>query len=76
VPSSPANAFGQALREARLELGLSQEEAALACGIDRGYFGQLERSLKSPTLNTVWRLANGLNVKPSELLIRVEELVA
>lgn len=75
MSSSPANAFGQALREARLKLDLSQEEAALACGIDRGYFGQLERSVKSPTLNTIWRLADGLKIKPCELVTRVEELV-
>jgi transcriptional regulator with XRE-family HTH domain len=72
---SPAKAFGQALRELRTELGLSQEQAALVCGVDRAYFGQLERALKSPTLNTVWRLADGLDTKPSQLLARAEKLL-
>jgi transcriptional regulator with XRE-family HTH domain len=75
MPAPHAKAFGQALRELRLELGLSQEQAALVCGIDRAYFGQLERSVKSPTLNTIWRLADGLGTKPSQLLARAEKLL-
>ncbi|HET9186017.1 MAG TPA: helix-turn-helix transcriptional regulator [Solirubrobacterales bacterium] len=75
MPPTPTKAFGKALREVRLERDLSQEEAALACGIDRAYFGQLERSLKSPTLKTVWRLAEGLDVTPSQLVARAEELL-
>lgn len=65
-------AFGAALREFREERDLSQEAAALACGIDRAYFGQLERAIKTPTLKTVWRIADGLNTRPSELLARAE----
>jgi transcriptional regulator with XRE-family HTH domain len=75
MPGTPAKAFGEALRELRLELGLSQEQAALVCGIDRAYFGQLERSVKSPTLHTLWRLADGLGTRPSQLLARAEKLL-
>jgi transcriptional regulator with XRE-family HTH domain len=75
MPTTLGKAFGDALRELRLELGLSQEDAAHLCGVDRAYFGQLERALKSPTLNTIWRLADGLNTKPSQLLARAEKLL-
>lgn len=68
-------AFGAALRSLRKERDLSQEAAALACGIDRAYFGQLERAIKTPTLRTVWRIADGLNTRPSELLLRAERLL-
>jgi transcriptional regulator with XRE-family HTH domain len=71
---SRAQAFGDALRELREERGLSQEAAALACGIDRAYFGQLERAVKTPTLRTVWRIADGLKTRPSDLLTRAERL--
>lgn len=67
-------AFGKALRKLREERGLSQEAAALACGIDRAYFGQLERAVKTPTLKTVWRIADGLDTTPSKLLRRAEQL--
>jgi transcriptional regulator with XRE-family HTH domain len=72
---SRAQAFGDALRELREERGLSQEAAALACGIDRAYFGQLERAVKTPTLKTVWRIADAFETQPSDLLIRTERLL-
>lgn len=71
---SRAQAFGDALRELREERGLSQEAAALACGIDRAYFGQLERAIKTPTLRTVWRIADALETPASALLARAERL--
>lgn len=68
-------AFGPALKKLRKERGLSQEAAALACGIDRAYFGELERAIKIPTLRTVWRIADGLDTRPSELLARTERIL-
>ena len=68
----PSEAFGEALKEVRAEKGLSQEAAALACGLDRAYFGALERAVKSPTLKTIWKIAEALGVPPSELLLRAE----
>jgi len=71
---SRAQAFGDALRELREERGLSQEAAALTCGIDRAYFGKLERAAKTPTLTTLWRIADGFGTRPSDLLSRAERL--
>jgi transcriptional regulator with XRE-family HTH domain len=73
---SRAKAFGDALRELREERGLSQEAAALTCGIDRSYFGKIERGTKSPTLGTVWKIADGLDIQPSVLLAHAERLAA
>lgn len=75
MPRSRSQAFGDALRELREERNLSQEAAALACHVDRAYFGKIERGMKSPTLNLVWRLADGMETRPSELLTRTERLL-
>jgi transcriptional regulator with XRE-family HTH domain len=72
---TPSQAFGQAIREMRSERHLSQEDAALASGIDRAYYGHIERATKSPTLNTVWRIAAALEAAPSELLRRAEGIL-
>jgi transcriptional regulator with XRE-family HTH domain len=72
---SRSQAFGAALRELREERSLSQEGAALACGIDRAYFGHLERATKTPTLKTIWRIADGFETQPSELLARAERIL-
>jgi transcriptional regulator with XRE-family HTH domain len=70
-----AQAFGDALKALRMERELSQEAAALACRLDRAYFGRIERGLKSPTLATVWKIADGLDTEPSDLLARSERLL-
>ncbi|MEX2414450.1 MAG: helix-turn-helix transcriptional regulator, partial [Thermoleophilaceae bacterium] len=57
-----------------LERGLCQVDAALARGIDRAYFGHVERADKTPTLKTVWKIAAGLGVQPSELIRRAETI--
>jgi transcriptional regulator with XRE-family HTH domain len=72
---SRAKAFGDALRGLREERGLSQEAAALACGIDRSYFGKLERAEKVPTLTTLWKIAVALDSTPADLLARTERLL-
>lgn len=71
---SPAEAFGIAVRQLRQERGLSQEAAALASGIDRAYFGHIERATKTPTLKTVWRIAAALETRPSDLIGRAERM--
>jgi transcriptional regulator with XRE-family HTH domain len=71
---SRAQAFGDTLRELREERDLSQEAAALTCGIDRSYLGKLERAEKVPTLTTVWRIADAFGIEPSTLIARAERL--
>lgn len=52
--------FGLRVAELRRGLGISQEELADRCGIHRTYIGSVERGEKSPTLNTVGKIARGL----------------
>lgn len=68
--------FGRVLREAREATGLSQESFDDAVGMDRTTISLLERGKQSPTIETVWRLCDALDAKPSELLARVEKLIA
>ncbi len=72
---SPSQAFGQAVREIRKERGLSQEQAALDGGIDRAYYGHIERASKNATLPTIWKMAAALGVSPSVLFIRAERIL-
>jgi transcriptional regulator with XRE-family HTH domain len=72
---SPAQAFGQAVREARLKRGLSQEEAALLGGLDRSYYGHLERATKTPTVNMIFRVSQAVGRTPSQLFRRAEAIL-
>ena len=59
--------FGKRVVQLRKLQGLSQEELSFRCDIHRTYMGALERGEKSPTLNTLQKLAHGLNLTIKEL---------
>jgi len=65
-------AFGGVLRRLRQERGLSQEGLGFESGYHRTYIGLLERGLKSPSLQTIFNLANALKITPSALIRQVE----
>lgn len=65
-------ALGDALREARQEKGLSQEELGLRTGVHRNYVGGIERGERSPTVLVVATLAEALDVPVHRLLERAE----
>jgi transcriptional regulator with XRE-family HTH domain len=74
-PRSPAHAaFGQAIRRLREERGISQEAFALKCGIDRSHYGGMERGERNPSLTTVYKIADTLGVRPSDIHARAEQL--
>lgn len=68
--------FGQTLRELRKHMGLTQEELAFKSGYHPTYIGQLERGRKNPSLRTILSLASVLDSKGSELVRRVEAMMA
>lgn len=67
-----AEAFGHALREARVAEGLSQEEFAARAGIERSHVGKIERGQHMPTLVAVFKLAYGLERTAYELVAEAE----
>jgi transcriptional regulator with XRE-family HTH domain len=59
--------FGARLRQLRKAQKLSQEKVALKAGIDRSYFGAIERGENSVSLVNIHRIADALGVSPDEL---------
>jgi len=59
--------FGKQVAELRRRKGLSQEKLALECGFDRTYIGTIERGEKSVTVNSIAKLAKGLNISLKQL---------
>ena len=58
------------LRILRKQKGLSQEELAHQAGINRNYVGQIEREEKSPTVDTLEKLASTLEIEPMEFFVQ------
>lgn len=59
--------FGKRVAELRKEKHLSQEKLAHAGGLNRTYVGAVERGEKSPTLDTIEKIAAGLGVSVREI---------
>lgn len=64
VKASPVSvAFGKAIKQERIKKGITQEELADRCGLDRTYISRIERGFKNPTLSVVWDVATiGLEI--------------
>jgi transcriptional regulator with XRE-family HTH domain len=60
-------ALGLAVRQSRVEMGLSQEALAVDANMDRSYVGGIERGEHNITVMNVIKLADALNTKPSLL---------
>ena len=67
-----ARAFGKTLRAARTRRGISQDKFAKIAGIDRACPSRLERGKVAPTLTSLFRLAEGLGIKTSQLVRDLE----
>jgi transcriptional regulator with XRE-family HTH domain len=63
--------IGEAIRALRAKQGMSQEELANLSGIDRGHMGRLERGERNLSILNLFRVAEGLGIKPSEILSQV-----
>lgn len=66
-------AIGEAIRVLRKERGLSQEVLSGLAGIGRTHLTMIENGDKIPNIETLWKLAEALDLRPSELIARVEE---
>lgn len=68
-----AELVGRAIQHVREEKKQSQELTSGLAGIGRTHLSAIERGLRKPTLETFFRLADALGMRPSQLLARVEE---
>lgn len=59
---------GENLKNIRKERGLSLDKVSELTGVSKSMLGQIERGETSPTINTIWKIANGLKVSFTSLL--------
>ena len=64
---------GKVIQEYREKRGLSQEVVSGLADIGRTHLSAIERGVRKPTLETFFKIADALNIKPSELIKLIEE---
>lgn len=65
--------IGEQLKKLRKKQNLTQEDLAYYSKLDRKYISNLERNKSIPTLETIFKLAAALGIKPSVLIKEIEE---
>jgi len=65
--------FAANLKRYRKAKGLSQEDLAHRADLDRTYISALERCVYAASIDVVGRIAEALEVKPSDLLVEPVE---
>ena len=65
--------IGKVIQSCREEKGLSQEVVSGLANIGRTHLSAIERGVRKPTLETFFRLAEAMQIKPSELMKKIEQ---
>lgn len=66
--------FGRAVAILRKEKGYSQERFALEANIARKYMSDIENGKRNVSLDVINRIAEKLEIRVSDLFLKVEEI--
>jgi transcriptional regulator with XRE-family HTH domain len=66
--NDPKVIFGERVRSFRAKRSLSQEQLADLAELDRTYISGIERGIRNVSLMNIVKIADALDINPSELL--------
>lgn len=72
-PTLDAKIVGAVISDKRKMKGLSQEVLSGLADIGRTHLSAIERGERKPTLETLYRLSNALDVKMSSIVMEIED---
>ena len=64
---------GRVIGRIREQKGLSQEVVSGLADIGRTHLSAIERGERKPTMETLFKIADALQIKPSELVKKIED---
>lgn len=67
---------GQVIGLLRTQRGMSQEVLSGLAGIARSHLTMIENGRKQANMETLWRIAQALDIRLSDLIRMVEEAIA
>lgn len=68
-----AELVGIVIQKCRRDKGMSQEILSGLAGLDRTHYSKIERGLRSPTLDTLFKICQALDLQPHEMMIKIEK---
>ena len=75
IPTLDSAKVGKTVAYFRQQKGLSQEVLSGLADIGRSHLSAIERGERKPTLETLYRICNALDIKMSTLILKLEELL-
>lgn len=72
-PTLDSKIVGDVIAEFRKKKGVSQEVLSGLADIGRTHLSAIERGERKPTLETLFRISNALDVKMSDIVIQIEK---
>ncbi|MBR5429234.1 MAG: helix-turn-helix transcriptional regulator [Firmicutes bacterium] len=63
---------GSIICQFRSKRGMSQEVLSGLAGLDRTHYSKVERGLRSPTLDTLFKISHALDIPPHEIVQAIE----
>ena len=70
------SAVGRTIRSLRNQKGVSQDVLSGFAGIARTHLTMIENGNKQANFETLWKIANALDIRPSELVAMIEAEIA
>ena len=68
-----AEIVGRVIQRSREQRKQSQELISGLAGIGRTHLSAIERGIRRPTLDTFFRIAEAMEMSPSELMTEIEQ---
>lgn len=65
-------ALGAAIRSARKQSQISQEDLAHRAGVDRSYMSSIERGMQNPGIVTILHIAQALDMTAADLMAEAQ----
>lgn len=65
--------IGTVIQRLRLKKGISQEVLSGLAGLDRTHYSKIERGLRSPTIDTLFKIGSALEMPPHRILEEIEK---
>ena len=65
---------GKVFKAARIQAGMTQEVLSGLAGLDRTHYSKIERGLRTPTIETLFKIADALDMEPHILVKRIEDV--
>ena len=69
-------AAGRVIRRIRSQKHMTQELLSGFAGIARSHLSMIENGSKQANMDTLWRIAQALEITPSQLVAAIEEEIA